>query len=37
MVLYGIRMLTIGFQVKKKIITNVEEDFEEDFEETDEE
>jgi uncharacterized membrane protein HdeD (DUF308 family) len=37
MVLYGIRMLTIGFQVKKKIITNVEEDFEEDFEESDEE
>ena len=37
MVLYGIRMLTIGFQVKKKTITNVEEDFEEDFEETDEE
>lgn len=37
MVLYGIRMLTIGFQVKKKIITNIEEDFEEDFEETDEE
>lgn len=37
MVLYGIRMLTIGFQVKKRIITNIEEDFEEDFEETDEE
>ena len=37
MVLYGIRMLTIGFQVKKKTITNVEEDFEEDFEESDEE
>lgn len=37
MVLYGIRMLTIGFQVKKKIITSVEEDFEEDFEESDEE
>ena len=36
MVLYGIRMLTIGFQVKKKIITSVEEDFEEDFEESDE-
>lgn len=41
MILYGIRMLTIGFQVKKKVITNIEEELEDeledDFEETDEE